>query len=185
MAEAQPASGGEAVVDAATRYFAASGYSEMSKTDAVALTKSVCRSVARQGVLCANLGDTRVAFSGGDTTFVLATRGADWIFIGLHGSSVAEGLELDRDEILCASYIADELKKGVKDQPTVAQLLRPVARLGQYRDIHSKGLYLSGIETSTGHMIFYRKDRKVECHLFGNVGGPPVVSASLTLQRPE
>ena len=173
------------MVDAARRYFAASDYSELTKEDTVALAERYCRSIARRGAMCAKSDDTRVAFSSGDTTFVLTTRGSDWLFVGLHGNDIVEGLELDRNEILCASYLADELEKGALEKPAVAKLLRPVVRLTQSSNTPSKESSLTGIQTTNGYMTFYRKNLKVECHLFGNTGGPPLVSANMTLKQSE
>jgi hypothetical protein len=185
---ADEASAGGAVIDAAKRYFGASGYSmtaiPQSETTARGIAASFCKSLARSRTNCADVDGAQYLFTGGDVTFVMAQRKDNWVLVGMKQGIIVPGLEIGASEILCASYLADELVKRNMEAKVVEELVRPVARIGSQISELPRDANLSGMETTSGYITFFSVDRSVNCHLFKKDGGPPIVSAD-TRQRKD
>jgi hypothetical protein len=184
VAAASLATEGAAYADAGAIFFRAAGYSVTSVpvTDRPATVGTVCEELKKVQQDCLAVDGAIQGYTSDAMTFVLSRKQQEWNFISAENQGRLGRLTIAGYEVLCASYLAQELPRTGVPQPRIRELLKPQKHVVLAEtSIHWPTV--SVIVTDSANITVMKDRENVRCFLVQAEQTDALVAASVTLKR--
>jgi hypothetical protein len=179
---------GVGILDAANIYFESVGYSHQSfsvqDVGQNARASAMCAAGRASKSECAKVDEKNHFYVNGDVWIGMFKRGNDLLF-GTGGSRVPfkrdDGIIMTGLEVLCSSYLVDELKKHSNPELTKRMML-PGKRFGGLV-LNGNDAAVGGIRTEGGFLYFLKAQNLLRCELFAKDSQEALASSQIVLKK--